>query len=418
VKDILNLKTMQPFSHAEGRVCIDYTDPVTGKVKERIKGKNHVYLDSFQCTNWKVVLDNIGLHMTGHTPALDTAFPYLLGSHVGYGRVGAGSSGTYRGAYNTANSFLGRQNGITGISWKYQYDFTPTQVPGTVKKIALTNQFMSSDPVNLYYSESSTQWPFKVWKQEALINNYTGCTVEGRYSYTCSSGVVTKKDLWFNTSTMIDVSSYVGTSGTMYCGYATDTGCYYIANGSTKYVYKFIDEYVTYSASYNYTNMSTSSSYWGPFYVHSGIAYAFYPSNNYICVHDFVANLTMTSITIPNDSAYSTQAVYCGYTSTYGNLIVSLGYSENKDSSCIFDLTTLSVVGYMFSTTNKQSYRTPTRYPLSNDYIFGNPTYGYRMKTKEFIHNAAFCIYRVPDDAPTRPSGYGMTITYEVEVLW
>ena len=415
MKDVLNLKTMRPFSHAEGRVCIDYTDPITGKIKEQVRGKNHVYLDSFQCTNWKSVLDSIGLHMTGHTAALDTTFPYLLGSHVGYGLIGSGSSGTYQGAYNSINSFLGQQNGITGISWKYQYDFTPTQVPDAVKKIALTNQYQATNPHNLHYGDSNTQWPFKLWKQEALVNNSSGCTVEGRYSYTCSAGVVTKKDLWLNTSTTIDVSSSVGTSGTMYCGYATDTGAFYIANTSTKYVYKFTDEYLTYSTAYSYTNMSTSSSYWGPFYVHSGIAYAFYPPANYIRVHAFVANLAMTSITIPRDSAYSTGGAYCGYTSSHGNLII--GFSQNNNEKvAIFDLETLAVVGYTCNIAYQQSYNTPTRYPLSDDYIFGNPTYSNYMHTKEFIHNAAFCIYRVPDDAPTRPAGHGMTITYEVEV--
>ena len=35
-------KRMKPIS-AEGKICIDLTDPITGKVKERIDAKNHIF---------------------------------------------------------------------------------------------------------------------------------------------------------------------------------------------------------------------------------------------------------------------------------------------------------------------------------------------------------------------------------------
>lgn len=38
--------------------------------------------------------------------ALDTAMPYLLGQTIGYGRPSLATSGTFRGAYNSANQVL------------------------------------------------------------------------------------------------------------------------------------------------------------------------------------------------------------------------------------------------------------------------------------------------------------------------
>lgn len=410
-KDLLNLKTGKPFSHAEGRVCIDYTDPVTNKVKERIAGKNHVY-ESFYCLDWKSVLNSISLHMTDYSGSLDTNFPFLLGTHVGYGEVNAGSSGTYRGAYNSANSFLAKQNGITSVSWKYQYDFTPSQVPSAVKSIGLTRQYQYANARSLIDLDNGIV-PYKTWYCNALIANTTGCTVNGRYSYTCSSGVVTRTNLWLGTTTNIDISATVGTSGTMYCGYAPNTGYFYIANTSTKTIYVFTDEYVTYSTSYNYTNMYTS--YWGPFYVYGTVAYTFYYSKTFVGKHDFGSNVTVSTLALAVDTAYSTRAVYAGYSSTYGNKIISFG-RESYEASIIFDLASESIIGYTYNILYRPYYPTPIRYPLSSEYIFGMPMNGYYASNNDFITNAAFCIYKVPVDAPERPAGYGMTITYEVEV--
>ena len=76
---------------AEGRVRIDLTDPLTGRVVDRREGKNHVftqYLERSQLTQ----LNSIKTVLTDFTGTLDTTIPFLPGHIIGWGTPSAGSS--------------------------------------------------------------------------------------------------------------------------------------------------------------------------------------------------------------------------------------------------------------------------------------------------------------------------------------
>ena len=124
---------------ARGRVTLRYTDPLTGRVLEEVKGRNHVFTaqlqgtKGFQTTAMKADL----LLCQGGTHPAKEGMPFIPGDPIGYGRPGLAGSGLYRGAYRAADSWLDRRT-KSGVSSKYVYDFLPTQALGRVDWVGLT----------------------------------------------------------------------------------------------------------------------------------------------------------------------------------------------------------------------------------------------------------------------------------------
>ena len=124
---------------ARGRVTLRYTDPLTGRVLEEVKGHNSVFTaqlqgtKGFQSTAMKADL----LLCRGGTRPAKEGMPFIPGDPIGYGRPGLAGAGLYRGAYRAADSWLDRRT-KNGVSSKYVYDFLPTQALGRVDFVGLT----------------------------------------------------------------------------------------------------------------------------------------------------------------------------------------------------------------------------------------------------------------------------------------
>ena len=125
---------------ARGQVALRYTDPVTGRVLEEIRGRNHVFTaqlcgtTGFQSTAMKA---DLLLCQGGTYPDGDWGIPFIPGDPIGYGRPGAEGTGLYRGTYRSAESWLDRRT-KSGVSSKFVYDFLPTQALGRVDWVGLT----------------------------------------------------------------------------------------------------------------------------------------------------------------------------------------------------------------------------------------------------------------------------------------
>lgn len=420
IYDPAKFKNIKPL-HAEGHICIDLTDPLTGKVKERIKGENHVFTDSLFSGNsfdWVGSLSAAWLCLNDSTAAIDTTVPYLMGQTVGYGIPSAGSSGLYRGAYNAANQVLAQMS-LTGARWKFQYDFTTAQANGVaIGTIGLTSQYGYGTPSSL---NSKRHLSGFVTTDNA---NYT-YTCDGRYTYVCSTaGIITKYDLWFGTSTTIDVSATVGTTSgtTKTVGYAPATGLYYIycysSTAGNRKMYVFTDaSFGTLSTTYSPSNLAKNGT--DPLYIYGTVAYWMSSStNNTIYYADFAANVAHSTLTLStyNYAAYSESSIANGVLSNctcpVGSKYVYCEPSANTSAKgIIFDLSTGTLAGYVTGYSTTGYLKALCIHPLTTEKIVCNTHNGTLM------HKAAIAAYKLPSTV-TKTSANGMTATYELEVFW
>lgn len=123
----------------QGHCRVDYTDPITGKVLERIEGKNHVFVDQFLQTDFQGAALYSNLVVSSGNQTLDTDLPWIPGKPVGYGSTSTAATGIFQGAYRGADSYINRltQNGVESL---YVYDFLSTQIPDTINFVGLTAQ--------------------------------------------------------------------------------------------------------------------------------------------------------------------------------------------------------------------------------------------------------------------------------------
>lgn len=392
-------------THAEGHFCIELKDHDTGKIKEKVQGQNHVFPDAlFSSTTsgtWRNAVNNVYMILSDDDTAVDNNFPYMLGNVVGYGVPSAGSSGNYRGAYNTVNQILASVTPDM-CRWKFQYDFTTAQANGTIKSIGLTNQ---------YFTPSI--YPLSAYQLPDSGTSYSYLTCDGRYTYSCSTaGIITKHDLYMNTSVTIDVSATVGTSTDIYkdVGYASDTGkCYILTYSSTasgRKMYVFSDNtFSTLEATYSASNIAFGTSNF-PIYIYGN--YVFCVANTQIYYADFVNNTAYTSVSCSIGNVISSYSIGYLYTSSYvfGKYIFcgNVGYAM-----CIFDMSLQRFVGRGTFPANSGSNYPLYKYPLTDIALSCTGTYCYQ--------NAAIA-KQVLSTPVTKTSSYGMTATYELEVDW
>ena len=423
IYDPAKFKNIKPV-HAEGHICIDLTDPLTGKVKERIKGQNHVFTESLFSGNrfdWVRSVSGVWLCLNDSTAAIDSSIPYLLGQTVGYGIPSMASSGLYRGAYNIANQVLAQMT-LSSARWKFQYDFTTAQANGVaIGTIGLTSQYSvgSYDTANQKQHLSGFM---------TFDNANKSFTCDGRYTYICSTaGIITKYDLWLGTSSEINVSAIVGTvSGTTKTvGYAPATGLYYIycysGTASSRKMYVFTDaSFGTLSNTYSPTNLARSGT--DPMYVYGTVAYWMASSsNNTVHYADFSANVAYSTLTVVeyNNAAYledieTKSGIFCNGTCGIGpHHVICNSDSPAYQKGIIFDLSLGEVAGYLCGiggggTTYAKAV---CLHPLTEEKIVCSTANG------NLIHRAAIAAYKLPSTL-TKTSANGMTATYELEVFW
>lgn len=421
--DIAELRHRQPI-HAEGHPCITLTDPLTGKIKEKIQGKNHVFLDALLCRpslsgDWVNAISTLWTCLNDSTLAVDANIPYLMGQTIGYGVPTASGSGAFRGAYNAANQVLARKT-RESVYWKFQYDFTTAQANGTINSIGLTHQYQ----IGVAYKPISG-FP-------TYVDNTYGrwCTSDGRYTYSCTdAGVITKHDILLGTNVTIDVSAIVGTSGYKTVGYATDTGKYYIyvysSTAANRRMYVFsANTFTTLENTYFPTNVSMNQNTYPAMYIYGNTVFWFdAAAANKIYYADFVNNIAYTSLTISNynNAAYNesnfgtTSGIFgisaCPLNNKY--IITGLQNASSDNRGIIFDLSTCTVVGTICTPiTVSNSYAAVCKYPLATASLpFANVGSSY-------VGTTSAVAAKKLDTPVVKTSANGMTVTYELEVFW
>lgn len=433
--DIAKFADRKPLA-AEGHFCIELTDPLTGKVKECVKEKNNVFLDSL----FSLMLNGTGpfnglgvmpLAITDSVAPIDT-LPLLRGSVVGIGFPGQSGYGLYQGAYNALNQEICVCT-TTSARWKYQYDFTTAQANGVIGTIGLTRQYTgsSNNCVGVYSQD------YRCLTSSALSpSNVLGMTCDGRYAYICSSaGVITKYDNYTNISSTIDVSAVVGntTSSNKCVGYNATTGNYYVivysSTASLRKVHVFTDNTfntctTTHACTNLPTNFNTGST---PYYVYNNFIYKAH--SNAITSFDFVNDITGVVYTIADQSALAVASYFMLEKGSYakGTYIIAIPVSDPSNAQkvwgAVFDMATASFIAYVKSAnhdigSNYSNYGSLIQHPCYTDIA---PCVR-RCSTNTTVltqlqHTQAVTAKKL-DTPITKTSANGLTITYELEVFW
>lgn len=421
MKDILNFKDLQQL-HAEGKVCIDLTDAITGKVVERVNGKNHVFPSLFNSwayasgvKTWAESLSMITLLLTNSNREISDDLPYILGSIVGYGQVGSGSSGSQLGAYSAANSVIAQYTG-SGIRWKFQYEFTPSQANGTIGTVGLSQQFQTYGTV----PQKTVPMPSGASKYHEYSTN------DGRYTYSMSTaGIITIQDNYYWTTTSVDVSVIVGTTSAdyKYVTYNPSTKEYgvYVYNASTaanRKLHIFSDKtFTTRTAVYSVSNLVppyTSEGY--GIYMYGDAL--FFPYSTAMYKADYVNNINFVAQNAPTkEPAFFNSTWY--YNLIQGTIgrdcyILSTGRysSSNYCIGYIYDMSTQSFLGSMAPTYTTGNWFGAINHP-------GMPS-GIAVQSDSLSSPLMCCAAAAKKlDVPiTKTSSNGMTVTYEVEVTY
>lgn len=435
MKDIIKLSDRKPLA-AEGHFCIELTDPLTGKVKERVSEKNTVFLDSLFSIPSQVGyysglqgLNVMPLYLTDSTAAIDT-LPYLKGNIIGYGLPNGAAFNNYTGAYNSSNQVL-QACSLTSSRWKYQYDFTTAQGNGTIGTIGLTRQYNSST-TSLYSAVYAQDYRCMTSVFDSY-NMYYTC--DGRYTYKCSTaGVITKYDNYLSASSTIDVSATVGNTGvtTKAIGYAPATRTYYIiaysATTTLRKVHVFSDNtFSTCTATYTCTNLIFSSIY-TPYYVYGN--YIYQPVTNNINSFDFINNTVGGTYAPQAQPAIgaTTNSVFSlgtgGYAKeTYIFSIPIYASGSTNRYGAVFNMATNSFVAYLKSinddlTSNYVCYGAILQHPcfVNTAPCFLKNSSNTSAKTM-LLHNNVVTAKKL-DTPVVKTSANGMTVTYELEVFW
>ena len=399
---------------AEGRVRIDLTDPLTGRVVDRREGKNHVftqYLERGRLT----LLNSIKTVLTDFTGTLDTTVPFLPGNIIGWGTPSTGSSGNYQGAYNSAGQVLYRYKPTSdSVYWKMVYDFTTSQANGTIGCIGLTRQLDGSETNTFYNGKRS------LGNYTAGNNSYMN-TNDATYGYVVSTaGVITKQNNITFDRTTIDVSATVGTNGNYpkcVC-YDSKNGKYgvLVANLSSSYnannkLYIFSDNsFSTLETVYSVSNCPLNASY--PAYIYN--SNLFLVSSDSVYVFDYTTNTLVTTIMQTAsegkniNSSVSSICLYYGCMATGRYLICGQQYYFGM----VVDM--LAVVKYAIFCSS--SYASNS-YTSSIESINGNERMCINTSNGGYSSTIFEALTAKKLDTPiTKTSAKGMTVTYELEV--
>ena len=143
----MDKKLNENIKSVKGNVCIEYIDPLTDKVKERIKGENHIFEDSFKCNFWHQILTQSRLDqffVTDDNTYPSDSFPYLRGNIIGWGRPDAAlPGGGRRGRFlpNESIRFGEDIGGGMGRKFRYTYLFGSDALNEGIGSFGFTSQY-------------------------------------------------------------------------------------------------------------------------------------------------------------------------------------------------------------------------------------------------------------------------------------
>lgn len=464
---------------AEGRCCIQYTDPLTDRVLEEIKGKNHVFSDQFVgLTNLLSPLNADLLLCAGGT-AIDHDAPVIPGYPIGYGRVNNDGMGLFRGAYRVADSYIYRVS-KTKINNKYVYDFLPTQALGPLKWVGLTGAVRHNYTTSPGIGTAAWKFPVQGTCERSNPKLYDCAT--GRYyridwlndysDNTRSHLTLYYMDTFYHAKEQtVDLLQVLGIAGFKY---NTSTAVKLFLDGTTQKLYLYLqytprgadaDTGPSYKVFQISADLSTLEAQWAVSPLPTtGFRYGgHYGGKLYYCDEDATDNysgyylnvvdlaagtFTQTRQEIdvepicncfrfdshrnstPNPDAflfknYLWHGPYHGYgniNNTYGNdyfLYVDPMLDLSADGVMVSALPPIWAQGSSSGDSYVKQYRVGPA-PMG---LYGKQwgVYHYTPDSNGFVTPTlpfAYTCYQLPAGAPARPEGSGMTVTYELDITW
>ena len=438
-------------AQAEGNVTIQYTDAVTGKVLEEIKGKNHVFTAQlaatagFQSTALKA---DLLLCEGGSQPEED--MPFIPGSPIGYGRPGAEGTGLYRGTYRTADSWFGRTT-RGGVSSKYVYDVLPTQALGKVDWVGLTAAMGTGVSVPSY------QPPFM-----GFSGISRACDCENGVVYRAAVALENsyyrlkfyRQDCFSDAEEqVVDLTELAGLtayrSGTAYPRTTrifldVSGGAAYVMSrgtplGVTTAVYKVLKVALDGSQVLGQWDITTGTEYvyevTYPGGARDGKLWWMVPSSDYRGYSRYVCDVESGAIT---KTEIALEDSNCNLLRWEGSVAYVYGncfwysrrdyYGPANDSSDyknyflygspLFDMANQAVHGLMPPSPMEASGAEYSVWPSPIAAVAGQWIKTCYVSADILSMPFAYTCYAVPSDTPERPEGSGMTVTYELDISW
>jgi len=416
MRDTIDLRTLSDIGDITGRVKIDYVDPATGKIKERIEAKNHVFKDQFNSAVWFNILTEPAvdtLFITDDNTPPNNNFQYLRGNIIGWGRIGMDVNGLYRGAYNAAESYIARYfDAERKMKWLYVYDFSPAQIPDAIGSVGITMQYAN------YVTSNLPNYPAKRFQYVREANHYA---YKEQTGYMISNaGIVTIYNPLMQTARTVDISSVTGTSATLCIGVsAADDRIYvlaYSATAASRRMYEFADDnFGTPLRTLSPSSITAYPSTSRVFAVHGNF---FYYYNAGWCRGDFVNNVNGALQTMPA-CPYNTALM----TGNQGSIIVRNEcaynfydfYSASGNRIPIWNLATNEQVGTM-SACNKNTSSAFHQQCVLDPLTPGRPFLLSNYNGLSFYYRNALTCFALDSNFPARPPGSGVQIRYQIDV--
>lgn len=460
-----------------GKVLLEYISK-DGKCKSKLS-KNLAFTSAW---NENYVIESLlrndsyspYLILTDYAGDVNPSLPLIPGNAVGYARIGSGSSGLYQGAEIVSSREQSvANNGV--ITDKRVFEFTGSQVPGTVKTIGYSRQWNSAtDAFSYPYAgykliNSPAEAPL-IHETRGIINNVTGKCV-GIYNTSFSKpSTVTLK---VNTSSFYDAKSTTHTISAEISESLdsasirqnalvldVDTGKYYFiielysrpSNTTTVYRHIFeisddfssmsvYDSFVVYSGTSEYPYSECYNHFMYPYSYSLKMQNAGYKKGNKYYfgtnsdskdggVYEAYLQARHTdgktqldfSRFIPLQWPFGTEKNKGGYSASifYGNSIVAFMFYAWYFG--FLDLNNVDAPAGSIRSLTTNSYK------ISNLKIFNSPDGNSELIAYFENTNSTFSLFnryasatigaltwfRVPDDAPARAEGDGIRITYEL----
>jgi len=428
-------------SAVEGSVSIDYFDTVTGKVKERIVGGNHVFGDSFQCSSWSNVLTQsarASLFLTDDGTYPNDRFPYLRGTILGWGQVNAGANGTRQGSYVGAESWLNRdEKEGRGRSWRYTYEFGASQVPESVRCVGITPQYRpflhnAANPVDMFALRPLRERSMAAWPTApvSIINQPAVIRGSKRYSLhstaATAAGIVTVMvfDLITGVSKNITVTEHftaLGGNQTRAIGMSFDSPKAYLmmisGTVNNRRVLEFAnDSFTTLLNTYTVSNISSSPT-----------------GNNFAVLGDTMYQASHSGLSIANFRENTNWNIVTAIEPCPFNVAASAGHRFITIKDGLF--WTHGIPGTaagrhpVFDIGTKKQVATIAPFNGNTLGICTEPSLDNRMflylvigthgsLVYDYWTNQALAAYVISDDAPPRPPGTGMKISYQIDATY
>ena len=460
------------LSKIVGRVKIKDIDPITGKIKEKHTGTNHIFYDSFNSSDWVRVLNNPNrpnLFITDDTAPISDDFPYLRGNIELWGQINLGSDGARRGSWSPIDSFVnvdasippdfdtdGPSTTLPGMGriWRYQYEFGEGQLHGrNLGCIGITTQYrpiytqtttavdmLALRPIRERYW---TSWGAQTLNVSGVVKNGIRYSLEQSTAAVTGTVIVTKYNFLTQESTRIDVTRYftaLGAGQQRSVGVDFNDGRMYLAMLSTTAAQRrvmvfsddtfeeLIETHLTPAITaggggtwLTFAGTGTTLSTAGGFAV---LGTEMYEASAWgLSVADFATNTNwVTRIPIGvcpyNNAGLLTTAqrfltIEDGklFTHTQGTNAARTGVYEVPSGRRVATLGVFSLGGQFLG-----AMREPSLDNLQFLYIGSNTaTPGTGM---EHMTNSALAAYVVPEEMREIRPGYAKRITYEIEVVF